>query len=299
MSPVICESATSLSIQRLCVLAGIPRSTYYRMQQASSKRNGSQHEGLRQEVHAVCAQWSHYGYRRVTRELRRQGRSVGFKRIRALMLKDNLRCRPKKRWIQTTDSKHGYRIYPNLARQMVLDRPNQLWVADITYIHLIDEFVYLAVILDAFSRCVVGWALARDIDTHLTTGALEMALATRTIDADLVHHSDRGVQYASTHYIALLQSKKISVSMSRTGNPYDNAKAESFMKTLKTEEVSISEYETLAEARASIGRFIEIVYNQRRLHSALDYRPPVEFEAEYIKSQNNLSTLTPQKTVSL
>lgn len=299
MSPVICEGAASLSIQRLCVLAGIPRSTYYRMQQASSKRNGSQHEGLRQEVHAVCAQWSHYGYRRVTRELRRQGRSVGLKRIRALMLKDNLRCRPKKRWIQTTDSKHGYRIYPNLARHMVLDRPNQLWVADITYIHLIDEFVYLAVILDAFSRCVVGWALARDIDTHLTTGALEMALATRTIEADLVHHSDRGAQYASTHYIALLQSKNISVSMSRTGNPYDNAKAESFMKTLKTEEVSISEYETLAEARASIGRFIEIVYNQRRLHSALDYRPPVEFEAEYIKSQNNLSTLTPEKTVSL
>lgn len=299
MSPVICEGAASLSIQRLCVLAGIPRSTYYRMQQVSSKRNGSQHEGLRQEVHAVCAQWSHYGYRRVTRELRRQGRSVGLKRIRALMLKDNLRCRPKKRWIQTTDSKHGYRIYPNLARQMILDRPNQLWVADITYIHLIDEFVYLAVILDAFSRCVVGWALARHIDTHLTTGALEMALATRTIEADLVHHSDRGVQYASTHYIALLQSKNISVSMSRTGNPYDNAKAESFMKTLKTEEVSISEYETLAEARESIGRFIEIVYNQRRLHSALDYRPPVEFEAEYIKSQTNLSTLTPEKTVSV
>ena len=215
------------------------------------------------------------------------------------MLKDNLRCRPKKRWIQTTDSKHGYRIYPNLARQMMLDRPNQLWVADITYIHLIDEFVYLAVILDAFSRCVVGWALARHIDTHLTRSALEMALATRTIEAGLVHHSDRGAQYASTHYVALLQSKNISVSMSRTGNPYDNAKAESFMKTLKTEEVSISEYDTIAEARVSIGNFIEIVYNQRRLHSALDYRPPAEFEAEYIKSQNTLFTLTPEKTVSL
>lgn len=299
MSPVICESAASLSIQRLCVLAGIPRSGYYRMQQVSSKRNGLQHEQLRQEVHAVCAQWSHYGYRRVTRELRRQGRSVGLKRIRALMLKDNLRCRPKKRWIQTTDSKHGYRIYPNLARQMMLDRPNQLWVADITYIHLIDEFVYLAVILDAFSRCVVGWALARHIDTHLTKSALEMALATRTIEAGLVHHSDRGAQYASTDYVALLQSKNISVSMSRTGNPYDNAKAESFMKTLKTEEVSISEYDTIAEARVSIGNFIEIVYNQRRLHSALDYRPPAEFEAEYIKSQNTLFTLTPEKTVSL
>lgn len=292
---MIRHSASTVSIQRLCRLAGIARSSYYRLH---APKNIEQDQQLRQELHRVCAQWSHYGYRRVTHELRRRGFRVGCKRIRTLMHKDNLCCRPRKRWIRTTDSKHGYRVYPNLARQIVLERPNQLWVADITYIRLPHEFVYLAVILDAYSRCVVGWALARYLDTRLTIEALTMALGTRTFTGDLMHHSDRGVQYASSSYIALLQSKNITVSMSRTGNPYDNAKAEAFMKTLKTEEVSINDYQTLTEAQAQIGHFIELVYNQQRLHSALDYRPPKEFEAEYNQLTKTVSTLTTCKPVS-
>jgi putative transposase len=264
---------------------------------ARGPRTTSDPEGerLRQELHAVCAESTSYGYRRATQELRRRGFCVGRKRVRALMRKENLRCRRKKRWIQTTDSKHGYRIYPNLAREMVLERPNQLWVADVTYIRLVREFVYLAVILDAFSRRAVGWALSRYIDTHLTLTALRNALQTRTVDPGLVHHSDRGVQYASNEYVALLRSKNIAISMSRKGNPYDNAKAESFMKTLKTEEVSISEYEIFSEAKEQIDRFIDIVYNNKRLHSALDYVPPAEFEAQYLTKP---FTLTTSETVS-
>jgi putative transposase len=244
----------------------------------------------------VCDEYTNYGYRRATRELRRRGLCVGRKRIRALMRKENLHCRRKKRWIQTTDSRHGYRIYPNLAQTMVLDRPNQLWVADITYIRLVTEFVYLAVILDAYSRRAVGWALSRHIDTALTLAALQKALQTRTVESGLVHHSDRGVQYASTDYVALLESKNITISMSRKGNPYDNAKAESFMKTLKTEEVSISDYETFSEVKEQIDRFIGIVYNNKRLHSALDYTTPAEFEEHYITRS---STLTTAETVSV
>jgi putative transposase len=179
---------------------------------------------------------------------------------------------------------------------VVLERPNQLWVADITYIRLVYEFVYLAVILDAFSRRAVGWALSRHINTPLTQEALEKALQTRTVEPGLVHHSDRGVQYASTEYVALLKSRNIAISMSRKGNPYDNAKAESFMKTLKTEEVSISEYETFVQAKEQIDRFIDIVYNNKRLHSALDYRTPAEFEAECFTKP---FTLTTAETVSI
>lgn len=244
----------------------------------------------------MCAESTSYGYRRATHELRRRGFRVGRKRVRTLMRKENLRCRRKKRWTQTTDSKHGYRIYPNLAQEMVLERPNQLWVADITYIRLVYEFVYLAVILDAFSRRAVGWALSRHIDTPLTLAALEKALETRTVEPGLVHHSDRGVQYASTEYVALLKSHDIAISMSRKGNPYDNAKAESFIKSLKTEEVSISDYETFSQAKEQIDRFIGIVYNNKRLHSALDYRTPAEFEAEYFTKP---FTLTTTETVSV
>ena len=244
----------------------------------------------------MCAESTSYGYRRATNELRRRGFCVGRKRIRTLMRKENLRCRRKKRWIQTTDSRHGYRIYPNRAREMVLQRPDQLWVADITYIRLVYEFVYLAVIVDAFSRRAVGWALSRHIDTSLTLAALQKALQARPVKPGLVHHSDRGVQYASTEYVALLTSHGITISMSRKGNPYDNAKAESFMKTLKTEEVHISNYETFFQAKEQIDHFIGTVYNNKRLHSALDYRPPAEFEASYF---TNPFTLAAGKTVSV
>ena len=295
MLPVIQDGSSRLPVQRLCSLAHIPRSSYYRIQRVPKTTSDPEGERLRQELHAVCAEYRSYGYRRATYELRRRGFAVGRKRVRALMYKENLRCRRKKRWVQTTDSKHGYRIYPNLAQEMVLERPNQLWVADITYIRLVYEFVYLAVILDAFSRRAVGWALSRHIDTQLTLVALQKALQTCNVEPGLVHHSDRGVQYAATEYVALLDSRDIAISMSRKGNPYDNAKAESFIKTLKTEEVSISDHETFSQAKEQIDQFIDVVYNNKRLHSALDYRTPAEFEAEYF---TKTSTLTTAETVS-
>jgi transposase InsO family protein len=179
----------------------------------------------------------------------------------------------------TTDSTHGLKVYPNLAASMVLTGVDQLWIADITYIRLEEEFVYLAVILDAYSRRVIGWHLGEGLDASLTLTALRMALRERTVQPGLVHHSDRGVQYASGDYTGLLQENGIQVSMSRKANPWDNAACESFMKTLKYEEVYRTEYRHLADARARIGEFLEKVYNEKRLHSALDYRSPVQFES--------------------
>jgi putative transposase len=296
MVPVIQEEASRLPVQRLCRLAHIARCRYYRMQHGPKALSDPEDERLRQELHAVCAEYRNYGYRRATHELRRRGFMVGRKRVRALMYKENLRCRRKKRWIQTTNSRHGYRIYPNLAQRMHLHRPGQLWVADITYIRLRYEFVFLAVILDAYSRRVVGWAMSHRIDAELTTAALLMALKTRTHRRGLVHHSDRGVQYASNEYTAILKQHRIVISMSRKGNPYDNAKAESFMKTLKTEEVSVNEYDTFTQAKEQIDRFINVVYNKKRLHSALNYKTPAEFEAECITTPFTLIT---ENTVSI
>jgi putative transposase len=201
------------------------------------------------------------------------------------MREDNLLCVRRRKFLITTDSNHGRRIYPNLARALVLTGINQLWIADLTYIRLLEEFVFLAAILDAFSRRVIGWALDRTLDDELTLTALRMAIKQRTPPPGLVHHSDRGSQYASGDYIALLEANHIRISMSRKGNPWDNAACESFMKTLKYEEVYRNEYRDLAEARASIGEFLEKVYNQKRLHSALGYVPPAEFEAQ-LAAQN-------------
>ena len=192
----------------------------------------------------------------------------------------------KRKFVVTTDSNHGRKVYPNLARYLVLTGVDQLWVADITYIRLQDEFVFLAVILDAYSRRVIGWALDRTLEEELTLGALRMALARRVVEPGLVHHSDRGSQYASSDYTDLLKDHGITISMSRKGNPWDNAACESFMKTLKYEEVHRNEYQDLAEARTSIHDFLEKVYNQKRLHSALGYVPPAEFEAN-LAAQNS------------
>lgn len=235
---------------------------------------------LRDAIQHIALAWPSYGRPRITAELRRCGWTVNAKRVYRLLRQDNLLCVRKRKFVVTTDSNHGWKVYPNLARDMVLTDVDQLWRADITYIRLREEFVFLAVILDAFSRRVIGWALDRHMEDELTLTALRMALAHRTLQAGLVHHSDRGSQYASCEYTELLASHQIAISMSRKGNPWDNATCESFMKTLKYEEVLRNEYRDLAETRASIREFLEKVYNQKRLHSALGYLPPAEFEAQ-------------------
>ncbi len=260
-----------------CAVLGVARATFYR-HAASSAPKPAEME-LRDALQRLALAWPSYGYRRLTAALKRQDFHVNHKRVLRLMREDNLLClRDGRGFVVTTDSRHSFPIYPNLAREMTLTDLNQLWIADITYIRLRGEFVYLAVILDAYSRRVIGWALSRRIDTELTLAALRMALRGRQFAAGLVHHSDRGVQYASTDYVTELEAHHITVSMSRKGNPYDNAQCERFMRTLKYEEVYVSDYETLREAAASIEQFLEEVYNQKRLHSALGYVPPAEFE---------------------
>jgi len=231
---------------------------------------------LRSQIQRIALRWPAYGYRRVQAELQRQGWAVNHKRVLRLMRADNLLCLRRRKFILTTDSKHGLRIYPNLAQDMVLTSINQLWVADITYIRLAMEFVYLAVLLDA--RSCIGWALGRSLEAALVLEALRKGLRRRCPQPGLVHHSDRGVQYASRDYIQVLEQHGIRISMSRRGNVYDNATAESFIKTLKYEEVYRTEYRNLEEAKASMKVFLEKIYNQKRLHSALGYRPPREFE---------------------
>jgi transposase InsO family protein len=256
---------------------GLSRSTIWRQLRQPSTSNEEELE-LRSQIQTIALEMRAYGYRLITAELHRRGLKVNHKRVLRLLREDNLLCLRQRAFVRTTDSRHNLRVYPNLARNLPLSNINQLWVADITYIRLLREFIYLAVLLDAFSRRCIGWAISRHIDTQLTLAALQMALNTRTIRAGLIHHSDQGVQYAAADYVAVLHEHKIEISMSRTGNPYDNAKAERFMRTLKYEEIYMNDYETLAEVRASIEHFIETVYNRKRLHSAIGYRPPVEFE---------------------
>jgi putative transposase len=240
---------------------------------------------LRDAIQRIALDWPVYGRRRMTKELRRRGWTVNHKRVHRIMREDNLLCLRKRKFVATTDSNHGRKVYPNLAREMVLTGMDQLWRADITYIRLREEFVYLAVILDAFSRRVIGWALDRTMEDALTLSALQMALSRRVVEPGLVHHSDRGSQYASLDYTNLLKENGIVISMSRKGNPWDNAACESFMKTLKYEEVHRNEYRDLAEAWSEIREFLERVYNQKRLHSALGYVPPEEFEAGLVAQQ--------------
>jgi transposase InsO family protein len=262
---------------QLGAAVGLSRSTIWRQLRQPSTSNEEELE-LRSQIQTIALEMRAYGYRLITAELHRRGLKVNHKRVLRLLREDNLLCLRQRAFVRTTDSRHNLRVYPNLARNLPLSNINQLWVADITYIRLLREFIYLAVLLDAFSRRCIGWAISRHIDTQLTLAALQMALNTRTIRAGLIHHSDQGVQYAAADYVAVLHEHKIEISMSRTGNPYDNAKAERFMRTLKYEEIYMNDYETLAEVRASIEHFIETVYNRKRLHSAIGYRPPVEFE---------------------
>ena len=270
--------ATPIPLERLCRLAQVSRAGYYRWQDSPPTQDSDL--DLRDEIQRIALESPCYGWPRITAELHRRGWEANHKRVYRIMREDNLLCLRRRKFVVTTNSNHNRPVHPNLARGMVLTAINQLWVADITYIRLETEFVYLAVVLDAYSRRVIGWALDRTWEDELTLSALQMALKRRVPAPGLVHHSDRGVQYASQDYTDLLKDHRIDISMSRKGNPYDNAACESFMKTLKYEEVHRQEYRDLAEARASIEHFLERVYNQKRLHSALGYRPPMEFEQD-------------------
>jgi len=263
-------------VNALCQMTGLNRAGFYRWR---APRQATPVEvELRDEMQKVAVEWPAYGYRRIAHELQDRGFQVNHKRVLRMMREDNLLCVRRRAFLVTTDSRHNLPVYPNLARGMTLTAINQLWVADITYIRLRMEFVYLAVVLDAFSRRVVGWALGRTLEAELVVAALRMALVERRPPPGLVHHSDRGVQYASQVYTDMLKQHHATISMSRKGNPYDNAACESFMKTLKQEEVYRNEYRDFHEARSRIGEFLERVYNQQRLHSALGYLPPAQFE---------------------
>ena len=281
-------------IERLCALMEVSRASYYRHWARSEPR--AEEAGLRDLVQRLSLANRTYGYRRIVELARREGWRVNHKRIARIRREDNLLCITGKTFKPaTTDSRHSWRIWPNLAKRLRPMATDQLWVADITYVRLAEAFVYLAVILDAFSRKVVGWAMQDHLRAELALEALEMALGRRQVIADgLVHHSDRGVQYACGDYIARLEAAGIQPSMSRAGCPYDNAMAESFMKTLKAEEVDGRVYRDLDHARADIGAFIEAVYNRQRLHSALDYLSPEEFET----SHQRLWTAIPPPTAA-
>lgn len=281
---MIASGVGNVDVQHLCKLAGVSRASYYRRFEAHAPREADVE--LTSQIQLLSLRHRFYGCRRITAVLRRSGLVVNAKRVQRLMREDNLIALRRKPFAPaTSDSRHGFLIVPNLLRGLVPSGLDQIWVA--TYIRLREAFAYLAVILDGFSRKVVGWALAPDLDASLAVEALDHALADRKLKpASLIHHSDRGVQYASTEYRQRLAGHDITVSMSRPGNPYDNAKAESFMKTLKTEEVDGRRFKNIEHARRSIGVFIDTIYNTERLHPALGYCPPLEFETSFALALN-------------
>ena len=252
----------------------LARSSYYYQPKAKSVEMD-----LKGKIEAICLEFPGYGYRRVTEQLKRDSIRVNHKRVLRVMKESDLICRVKRKWVKTTDSRHPFRRYPNLIKGMVVSRLNQVWLSDITYIRIRTGFVYLAAVLDACSRRVIGYAVSTGLDAGLTLEALRMAISRRHPGPGTIHHSDQGVQYASVEYVEELARHGFIISMSRTGNPYDNATMESFFKTLKYEEVNLCEYETLRDVVTRLPHFIEEVYNQKRLHSSLGYRPPNEYES--------------------
>ena len=284
----------SLSVERMCQSAGVSRAGFYR---SLLRQEPAQEE---MEVRAAIQQiylehQRRYGYRRITRELHRRGMAVNHKRVARLMRHDNLLAVQPRSFVATTDSEHEFEVCLNLARRLKLTGLNQLWVADITYIRLQREFVYLAVVLDGFSRKAIGWELGCTLEARLAITALEQAIAKRRPPPGLVHHSDRGVQYACHGYRQVLEQHQMLASMSRPANPYDNASCESFIKTLKREEIYANSYRDLQDLRARMAEFIENYYNRQRLHSALGYRPPEEFEQAF---QISPATPAPGPTLS-
>jgi transposase InsO family protein len=262
----------------------LPRSTYYYKPKGNLAKQ--MHDAdIADAIEAIAYDFPSYGYRRVTAALRRQGMIVNHKKVAKIMKKMGIACRKRKRFAVTTNSNHGFKTYPNLARDLVVDRIDKLWCADITYIRIATAFVYLAAIIDAFSRKIVGYAIGKTLAAELATQALKMAIKQRNI-TDLIHHSDKGIQYCSHDYIDLLNANGISISMAAKGSPYDNALIESFFKTLKAEEVYLWEYETYDDVIERIPYFIEDVYNSKRLHSSLGYLPPEEFEYIFIKNKS-------------
>jgi transposase InsO family protein len=277
----------------------LARSSFYYKAQVKSPEDLKAEADLRDRIEAICLEFPRYGYRRVTYQLKHEGCQINHKKVLRLMRESDLLCRVKRKWVRTTDSRHHFPRYHNLIKEMVIDRLNQVWLADITYIRIRTGFVYLAAILDAFSRRVIGYTISAGLDTELTMKALRTAIAERSPGPGVIHHSDQGVQYASSGYVDELKRHGFDISMAHTGNPYENAMMESFFKTLKHEEVYLCEYDTLAGVVARLPYFIEEVYNQKRLHSALGYRSPNDFEMILLNQEANDPPRQPLLTLSV
>lgn len=271
------QGGSGVSIVRMCELTGVSRASFYRQWELKAPTEAE--TALRDAIQRAAVAHRFYGYRRVAVLVQREGFAVGVNKVWRVMQEDNLLAVRRRKFVVTTDSEHSFVVYPNLAEHLMLSAVNQLWVADITYIRLRSEFVYLAVVLDAFSRNAVGWALGRNLLTSLPLAALEKAIHSRQPQPGLVHHSDRGTQYASNDYVKRLESIGAVISMSRPGRPWENGRCESFVKTLKQEEIDARPYATMEDLEQHIAEFIEQVYNKVRLHSALDYLSPEQFEA--------------------